>query len=146
MPPCSASRWCLSQLWASFNEARRSAGYTALRMAFDETWLVAVTRKRLAGEAPKLVPGASLAAVGGKLLLHHGGAEEKGAARQAHPQARPGGSVGQCRWAAALASANRLRGGCEEAGFGLLWLWRHPVSAPSTCCEGARVMHGRVSC
>lgn len=51
-------------------------------MAFDETWLVAVTRKRLAGEAPKLVPGASLAAVGGKLLLHHGGAEEKGAARR----------------------------------------------------------------
>ncbi len=48
-------------------------------MAFDETWLVAVARKRLAGEAPRLVPGASLAAVGGKLLLHHGGAEEKGA-------------------------------------------------------------------
>ena len=63
--------------------APRNAGYTALRMAFDETWLVAVTRKRLAGEAPRLVPGASLAAVGGKLLLHHGGAEEKsvGAAR-----------------------------------------------------------------
>ena len=59
------------------------AGYTALRMAFDETWLVAVTRKRLAGDAPKLVPGASLVAVGGKLLFHHGGAEEKsvGAAR-----------------------------------------------------------------
>ena len=80
-------------------------------MAFDETWLVAVTRKRLAGEAPKLVPGASLAAVGGKLLLHHGGTEEKGDARQAHPQARPGGSVGQCRRVAMLASANLLQGG-----------------------------------
>lgn len=59
-------------------------------MAFDETWLVAVTRKRLAGEAPKLVPGASLAALGGKLLLHHGGAEEKsaGAARWVLPRGR----------------------------------------------------------
>ncbi len=52
------------------------AGSTALRIAFDETWLVAVTRKRLAGEGPRLVAGASLAAIG-KLLLHHGGCEDK---------------------------------------------------------------------
>ncbi|KAK9825409.1 hypothetical protein WJX81_002378 [Elliptochloris bilobata] len=67
-----------------------SSGYTALRVAFDETWLVAVTRKRLAGEGPRLVPGASLAAIGGKLLLHHGGAEEKssGAARAVGGAAR----------------------------------------------------------
>lgn len=74
------------------------AGYTALRMAFDETWLVAVTRKRLAGEAPKLVPGASLAAVGGKLLLHHGGAEEKstGAARLGPTRGMVGSLLGCC--------------------------------------------------
>lgn len=65
---------------AAHNEACHDecgrAGHTALRVAFDEPWLVAVARRRLGGEAPRQVPGASLAAVGGKLLLHHGGAED----------------------------------------------------------------------
>ena len=94
-------------------------------MAFDETWLVAVTRKRLAGEAPRLVPGASLAAVGGKLLLHHGGAEEKGAARQATPRVR------------------EFRG--IRTGNLFLWLWRQALASTTLLRRrGARAMHSRV--
>jgi hypothetical protein len=115
------------------------AGHTALRVAFDEPWLVAVARRRLGGEAPRQVPGASLAAVGGKLLLHHGGAEDKagpGVPRRAaagaglpRPQCGPGRrqargrsvkkrsceAQGRRRWPPLAACCSAALGGARRA-------------------------------
>eukprot|EP00891_Asterochloris_glomerata_P004087 jgi/Astpho2/4087/Aster-x0191 len=47
----------------------KSSGYTELKILFDNPWLVAVTRWRLAGEAPHPRSGNTLSCFGTKLLL-----------------------------------------------------------------------------